>query len=296
MLDPVIEEEEIGESEQRHGLEETNTGSKDSSESQQISIRGTSSRPTQLEASTHKPQEQPPSLSRDIHRRPSRSSRPYRHRLISRHNPRANLRHPTPSPPANDPPPSTTLTRRPSVAPPPDPKRLSEEALLHALHNIRIEEEEELSLRRKSLHIVEIPTTVLPLPPTDAPSAETEPESSSEEQTSEEGAPYDRFSVYQLACSRERLRDMEQQLQNAVCMMQDTVELVARRMREQAKANTAGEGKEEVTTVVRSMRAQLDRLAGAHERVSLEHGLVAREMGARPGNLWEEMARRMGAM
>ncbi|KAH7367363.1 hypothetical protein B0T11DRAFT_336761 [Plectosphaerella cucumerina] len=216
MLDPVIEEEEIGESEQRHGLEETNTGSKDSSESQQVSIR--------------------------------------------------------------------------------DPKRLSEEALLHALHNIRIEEEEELSFRRKSLHIVEIPTTVLPLPPTDAPSAETEPESSSEEQTSEEGAPYDRFSVYQLACSRERLRDMEQQLQNAVCMMQDTVELVARRMREQAKANTAGEGKEEVTTVVRSMRAQLDRLAGTHERVSLEHGLVAREMGARPGNLWEEMARRMGAM
>lgn len=174
--------------------------------------------------------------------------------------------------------------------PPPDPKRLSEEALLHALHNIRIEEEEELSFRRKSLHIVEIPNTVLPPPPptprlpSEATAQADEQEKRQQQREEEKEPPYADCTAYQLACSRERLRDMEQQLQNAVCMMQDTVELVARRL----------QGGDEDEVVVDRMRDKLERLAGAHERVSLEHGLVAREMGARPGNVWEEMAREMG--
>ena len=163
------------------------------------------------------------------------------------------------------------------------------------MHNIRIEEEEELSFRRKSLHIVEIPATVLPPPQREAADKPCVPDAKAKSNTGDEktpdtAAPYAGCSVYQLACARERLRDMEQQLQNAVCMMQDTVELVARRLREFDKDGSGEDGAE---NVVGSMRDQLERLVGAHERVSLEHMLVAREMGARPGNLREEMARRI---
>ncbi|KAH6685026.1 hypothetical protein F5X68DRAFT_233456 [Plectosphaerella plurivora] len=248
MLDPVIEEEEGYENEQRNGLEQTTLEAEDPSKSIPFADR---ERAELIELTVID------SSAGTIHEQ-------------------------------------ADLVRRPSIAPPPDPKRLSEEALLHALHNIRIEEEEELSFRRKSLHIVEIPATVLPPPQREAADKprvpDTEAQSIADEKTPEVVAPYAGCSVYQLACSRERLRDMEQQLQNAVCMMQDTVELVARRLRESKKDGSGEEGAE---NVVDSMRDQLNRLVGAHERVSLEHGLVAREMEARPGNLWEEMARRI---
>lgn len=237
--------------------------------------------------------------------------------------------------------------RRLSGPPPPDPKRLSEEALLHALQNIRIEEEEELHLRRRSLQIVDIPLAppeAVPNIVIPRPSAASEtplhPEATAPPRTNnatvggttslkeqeaqatatpdadapDSTAPYANCGTYQLARSKERLRDLEQQLQDTVCMMQDAVELVARRLggpspdpasRSPAPAGSGGPKEKQehekaqamrIQQAVESMQSQLARLGKAHETTSTEHALVAGEMRSRaPEEWWEEMARVLGA-
>lgn len=211
---------------------------------------------------------------------------------------------------------------------------MSEEALLHALQNIRIEEEEELDLRRRSLRIVNIPAAPPPetLPPIvirrpstvsddhpdpvpAAPAPDTEsadgasmPRTEGEtaqDRADDEQAPYTDCDTYQLIRSSERLRDLEQQLQDTVCMMQDAVELVTQRLKKPISAeptSAAETSKPEpsedearaarVGQVVERMRSQLARLGRAHDTVSTEHALVAGEMRSRAPHGWlEEMAR-----
>ncbi|KAL2755558.1 hypothetical protein ACRALDRAFT_2053071 [Sodiomyces alcalophilus JCM 7366] len=115
--------------------------------------------------------------------------------------------------------------------------------------------------------------------------------------------PYAECGTYQLVHAKERLRDLEQQLQDAVCCLQDYVQVIARRPRGGAeksrgpKRQQHGQGHEDAAEngaregtapVVDALQDKLARLGRAQERLATEHALVTAEIRARaPGMVWD---------
>ncbi|ROT36207.1 hypothetical protein SODALDRAFT_335277 [Sodiomyces alkalinus F11] len=123
-------------------------------------------------------------------------------------------------------------------------------------------------------------------------------------------APYAECGTHQLVHAKERLRDLEQQLQDAVCCLQDCVQAVLRRPgggtaervkgqrqpqqqpnhQKQEFQGAVGNGARQGTApvVVDALQDKLARLGRAHERVATEHALVTAEIKARaPGVIWD---------